>query len=143
MERRFVVPGKPVGKGRPRFSTASGYVKTYTPEKTANYENWVKLCYQDIWHGAPLLEGPLCMLLEATFEVPKSWPKKRRALAIDGHLRPVVKPDADNLIKAVADALNGIAYQDDVQVVSVTCHKQYGTAAGLVVSLRTLDEQEA
>ena len=38
-------------------------------------------------------------------------------MALDGRLLPMVKPDADNVYKAVADALNGIVYRDDVQVV--------------------------
>ena len=141
-ERMFTVPGKPVGKGRPRFSAAAGYVKAYTPAKTANYENWVRLCYQEAYRDMPQLEGPVCMVLEAVFAPAKSWPKKRRALALSGHLRPVTKPDADNLIKAVADALNGIAYRDDVQVVSVACDKRYGETEGLTVTLRPLQSEE-
>lgn len=39
--------------------------------------------------------------------------------------RPDKKPDADNILKAVLDALNGVAYEDDRQVVEVLCIKKY------------------
>ena len=43
-----------------------------------------------------------------------------------GEIFPTVKPDCDNIIKIVCDALNGLAYRDDSQVVAVTCQKKYG-----------------
>ena len=42
---RFVVPGQPFGKQRPKFSRAGQYVKTYTPGETVSYENLVKVMY--------------------------------------------------------------------------------------------------
>lgn len=46
--------------------------------------------------------------------LPKSKPKK---VILE---RDTFKPDIDNVIKLVLDALNGVAYDDDAQVVSVT-----------------------
>lgn len=58
--------------------------------------------------------------------IPKSFSKKKRVEALDGLLRPVSKPDTDNYVKAIADALNGVCYVDDSQVVSVVANKWYG-----------------
>lgn len=38
----IVIKGEPVGKGRPKFARQGNYVKTYTPEKTVEYENLIK-----------------------------------------------------------------------------------------------------
>lgn len=58
---------------------------------------------------------------------PKSMTKKNQLLAQQGLLRPIVKPDVDNVIKAILDALNGMAFEDDRQIVQVTCEKWYDT----------------
>jgi Holliday junction resolvase RusA-like endonuclease len=69
----FVIAGEPVGKARPRF-TRSGH--TYTPAKTVNYENLVKLSFTDqIGYFVPNKE-PVRMLLRAFYKIPKSTPKK-------------------------------------------------------------------
>ena len=120
------INGMPQGKGRPRF-TKQG--RTYTPQKTRRYEEAVR--------GAAMLaaraqgfvkhddDTPLEACISAWFPIPASWPKKKREAARSGALYPVVKPDADNIAKAVLDALNGIAFHDDRQVVSCTVRKRY------------------
>ena len=70
MKIAFVVPGKPVGKGRPRASTAGGHVHIHTPEATVTYENWVRACYLQN-HAGVRLEGQLAMELTAVFEPPR------------------------------------------------------------------------
>lgn len=117
----FFVPGVPVAKARPRF--ARGVV--YTPGKTVAYETLMKLSCG--W-GKPPVEGPLKVVLMATFPYPKSWSKKRIA-ATRWHTS---KPDADNLVKTL-DALNGVLWVDDSQVAHCTAHKQYGEHPGLEV----------
>ena len=44
---KFTVPGEVRGKGRPRFTKAGNHVRTYTDSSTVNYENWVKICFQE------------------------------------------------------------------------------------------------
>lgn len=121
---RFVVPGQPQGKGRPRFSLRGGYAQAYTPERTASYENLVKLSYQKRF-GQTMTPGPLSMTIWAYYGIPASWSKKKRDEALRRLIRPAVKPDADNIVKVICDALNGIAYLDDKQIVDLKMSKFY------------------
>lgn len=119
----FIVYGKPQGKARPRFSRKSGTV--YTPKQTAQYEKEIANEYK--------LGGGTCFPIDvyvgvhirAFFPVPKSWSKKAREMAEMKIIRPTSKPDADNVGKVVLDALNGVAYEDDRQVVKLSIEKFY------------------
>lgn len=135
--RTFTIPGKPVGKGRPRFSCNG----TYTPEKTANYETLVKWAYAEAYPVQRPFEDPVELVITAYYAIPKSWPKKKQQLAQAGELRPMVKPDADNIVKIISDALNGLAYKDDAQVVTVSFEKWYGDPM-VNVELRAYRKQE-
>lgn len=121
----FLVPGQPVGKGRPRFAKRGNFVQAYTPEKTANYENLVKVCAQMAMKGRALLDGPLTAAIIMEFQIPASWSKKRRQDAIEARVMPTCKPDADNGAKAILDSLNGIVYRDDSQVCVLLVKKRY------------------
>lgn len=124
MEIKFTVHGAPVGKGRPRF-TRTGH--TYTPEKTAAYEEKVRLCWKT-QSGQGFAGGiPLKAAIIAYFPIPKSVSKKKAA-AMDGMFH-IKKPDADNLCKSILDALNGCAYPDDSAVQIDRCWKIYTNAA--------------
>lgn len=123
---QFTVPGEPKGKGRPRFTNAGGFAKTYTPPETAGYENLVKLCYREKYGGMAFDEkAELDIKVTAFFSIPKSTSKKKREKMQDGDVRPTKKPDLDNILKIVADALNGIAYHDDSQIVYAEIAKYY------------------
>ena len=137
--RSFTVYGTPVGKGRPRFRNAGKFVQTYTPEKTANYETLVKLAYQQEHGGEPLLTGALHMELLAYFPIPKSTSKKDRALMILGKNWHIKKPDSSNVLKAVEDALNGIAYADDSSICSMTIVKKYSDTPRVEIMISELD----
>ena len=121
MTVEIIIPGKPVGKGRPRFSTANGFPRSYTPAKTVEYENLVRLAWMQAGHEK--IEGPIQVIIDASFPIPKGTSKKK-ASEIDKKAYPH-KPDCDNIAKTVLDALNGIAYDDDAQVVSLRVQKNY------------------
>ena len=89
-----------------------------TPTETVQYENWIKLCYQRSC-GHSRFAAPIVLEVNAYFGVPKSYTKKRRALCVQNLERPTCKPDMDNIVKAVADALNGVAYRDDSGIVEI------------------------
>ena len=137
----FIVPGPPVAKGRPRFSVrksqgGGAYVSVRTPDKTVIYENQVKLEYREQTGGHRFDDD--CMLeivIEAYYGIPKSDSKKKRAAMLTGDIRPTKKPDIDNVLKAVADSLNGIAYRDDSQIVRAVVDKFYDTAPRLIVTI--------
>ena len=139
MRLQFKVPGDPVGKGRPRFVRATG--RTYTPEKTERYENLVKLAFIKEYPDVTPIDGPISVEMVANFSVPKSWSKKKHALAIAGVLRPTKKPDTDNIAK-IKDALNGIAWRDDAQVVEELISKYYAEVPSLTVIIETIEEEE-
>lgn len=124
MKIKFTVPGVPVGKGRPRF-TRSGH--TYTPDKTKAYEEMVRECWRT-QSGRAFAGGiPLLVSIVAYFPVPKSVSRKKaEAMAGTFHIN---RPDADNLAKAVLDALNGLAYPDDSAVQIDGCRKIYTNGA--------------
>lgn len=127
MKVKFTVPGIPIGKGRPRFMKNG---RTYTPQKTREYENKVVQCWK-CQSEKGFADGiPLRATVTAFFTVPKSVSKKKAA-AMDGtpHIK---RPDADNVAKAILDALNGHAYNDDSAIASLTVWKYQTTGASRV-----------
>ena len=120
--RVFTVHREPKGKQRVRV-TRSGHA--YTPNDTTTYEGMVRAEYvQQVGDVKPFL-GEVEVTIWAYFEIPKSWSKKKQALAKACDLRPTKKPDGDNIGKMICDALNGLAYKDDAQVVTLRVHKFY------------------
>lgn len=71
----------------------------------------------------------------AQYPIPQSWSKRKKKEAIAGLIMPTTKPDGDNILKVVLDALNGLAYDDDRQVVKMCIIKAYGVNPGLVVQV--------
>lgn len=132
----FSVPGEPQGKGRPRFTTRSGYAKAYTPDATAAYEDAIRWAYRQV-HGA-YINGPVSVHIEAVYGIPKSASKAKRAAMLSGEILPCKKPDADNIAKVVCDALNGLAYKDDCQVVNLSVRRRYGDMPGISVGIEVM-----
>ena len=118
-EVRFVVYGDPVPKDRPR---AAGHI--YTPRKTENAESTVCLVYKSIYRGFRFEKGvPLRMVIDFYYRVAKSDSKKKKEQKVLGEIRPTQRPDLDNVAKLVQDAVNGVAYYDDSQIVELTVRK--------------------
>lgn len=137
------VPGAPQGKGRPRFrivKTLAGktFGSTYTPAKTRKYENFIASEARDVMQRRPPLEGPLLVRIDAYMEVPKSWSRKKRDQALTGVLSPTTKPDFDNIAKLV-DALKGIVWIDDSQVVDCRIVKSYSETPALVIQVTPVE----
>lgn len=136
-EVRFVIPGEPHGKARPRFNTHTGHA--ITPEKTANYETLAQWEYTRQCGHKFLDDAMLDMRIIAYYAVPKSDSKKLRARKLAGEVRPTKKPDMDNVIKIIADALNTVAYRDDTQIVDCQCRKFYSEEPRVEVIIRTVE----
>lgn len=129
----FTVEGPPQGKGRPRFRRAGNFVTTYTDQKTKTYEQTIKAWAQRaIGSGSPL-EGPVSVDLYIRIGVPASTTKKLTEACIRNEKLPTKKPDIDNIIKAYLDAINGIVYKDDTQVVRLSAKKVYSLVPGVDV----------
>lgn len=116
----FTINGECVPKARPRFSKF-GHV--YTTPKTRAYENIVKSTAID--NRVPCITTALRVELIIYKSIPKSFSKKKRELANEGEIYPVVKPDIDNYVKAVLDGLNGVLFVDDKQIVDFRAIKKY------------------
>lgn len=137
MKLKFTVLGEPAGKGRPRFSTRGPYVKTYTPEKTVNYETLVKLEYRRQCRDYKFdKDVPLDVRITAYYGIPKSASKKKSQLMRERRIRPMKKPDFDNIGKIVCDSLNEIAYHDDAQIVDAQVRKFYSDDPRVVVTIQ-------
>ena len=129
----FTVYGKPQGKGRPRF-TRTGHA--YTPDKTRDYEELVKVAY--IAAGGHMIpQGvPVRVEITAVYPTPKSATSTMRGKMASGEILPTVKPDWDNVGKIVCDALNGTAWHDDAQVTQATVFKVYGETPVVTIEIR-------
>lgn len=130
----FEIVGNPMGKQRPKFSRAGNFVRTYTPKETVNYEQWVKMCYIEAG-GKHLGSGPIGIELLVYYKIPKSFNKTKQQQALDGTIKPTVKPDCDNVLKIICDSLNGIAYDDDKQIVTAVVNKHYAYEPSVLVNI--------
>ncbi|MBR8074090.1 RusA family crossover junction endodeoxyribonuclease [Burkholderia cenocepacia] len=139
----FTVPGPPVAKGRPRFSRHGGHVRTHTPEKTERYENLVKMAASAAMRSAEPYAGPIRLVVHIGMPIPTSWSQKRQRAAAAGEIGATKKPDADNVVKALKDGMNGIAYVDDGQVVDLWVAKRYAVVPGVRVEVIELNLQRA
>jgi Holliday junction resolvase RusA-like endonuclease len=139
----FTIPGEPVGKGRPRVTLAGGRAHAYTPAKTAAYEQLVAVYAAAAMQNAPLLEHPVRVRLDIYCKVPGTWSKKRRSDALAGIERPAKSPDIDNIVKALADGMNGIVWVDDSQIVELVCSKHYALEPYVSVSVTSPEMEPA
>lgn len=129
----FTVPGDPEGKGRPRFARVGNTVRTFTPEKTRAYEDRVRFAYRSAAFGLTFKACPVMLTVSAFYAAPASASRKRQDALIG---EPCAKkPDADNVLKAIADALNGVAYDDDKQVVVAAIEKRWDRYGRVDVSI--------
>lgn len=133
----LIVYGNPVAQGRPRFSRQGGFVKAYDPIQSKSYKQLIRLELQ------PLLSDPdfipidqaCCLNLKVFRAMPKSFSKKKREEASLGYVRPTTKPDTDNYVKGVLDALNGAVLKDDSVVCEIFARKFYSERPRIEVVL--------
>ena len=113
---RFKVYGKVRGQSRPRFTTRGGFVKAYKDKRDVAYEQEIAKAYREA--GGTLHTGAVEVHITAYRALPQSRPLKVT------HEPDTFSPDVDNLCKIFLDALNGVAYKDDSQVVYLIAKKQ-------------------
>ena len=139
----FVVPGEPQGKGRPRFSSRVGRTFARTPEATVVYENLIRVEYERQCYGHRYDDSDMLSLqVIAHYGIPSSASKRKKQDMVTGKIRPTKKPDADNVLKVVADSLNQIAYRDDAQIVNVQVAKFYSHTPRLSISIKNILEEK-
>lgn len=129
MRIAFEIPVTPKPKGRPRFSVRGGFPRAYTPAATEQAEHDVAVLAARYAPPTPH-QGPVVIDLEFVLPIPSSWSRKKQAAALAGEIRPISKPDRDNLEKLVLDAFtrSGRWWRDDSQIVDGRSRKVYGAA---------------
>lgn len=130
----LIIPGEPMGKQRPKFNRWTK--SAHTPEKTVNYETYVKELYVN--NRLPMLEGYIKVEIIAFYKIPKSTSNKKRQQMLHNELRPDKKPDLDNIAKIICDSLNAIAYSDDKQIVSLSINKFYSEQPRVILKLNQI-----
>lgn len=135
---RFTIPGEPQGKGRARIGRVGGFSRMFTPAKTLAYEGLVAQMAAEAMAGAPLMDGPVALSLELLHTIPRSASNKTRAAMLAGQQRPTKKPDADNVLKAIADGMNGVVWRDDVQAVEIRLTKRFAEVPGVIVTVEAI-----
>ncbi|GAA5417963.1 hypothetical protein Pryu01_03041 [Paraliobacillus ryukyuensis] len=136
---KFTIPGEPVAQGRPRAGkTKYGKTVLYDPSKSKNYKQYIKLVASQ---HVPVkqIEGQISMRLKIYRQIPKSMTKKLRKASIDEIHRPTTKPDCSNIAKGIEDALNGMIYKDDSQIVDLRVSKYYSENPRVEVEIKVLE----
>lgn len=133
----FTIPGVPVAKGRPRVSSGGKFPRVFTPAKTRRYEDMIRCEAANAMGENPPIDEPVSMVVTAYVAMPKSMSNKKRVDAMDGILKPVTRPDADNYAKAALDGCNAILFRDDSLVTDLIVRKRYSERPRLTITIET------
>ena len=129
---KLTIPGVPFGKERPKFTSRGKFGKAVTPEKTVNYETFVKLLYNEKYGKLSFeADEPLKITIRAFMQ--------QKELMRQGVLRPTKRPDWDNIGKIIGDALNAIAYPDDKQIVESHIVKFFDENPRVEIEIENID----
>ena len=138
---RFTIPGPAVPQGRTRLTTRGRYPHAYDPQKSREYKQLVQAIAKAAMRkrGGALLEGPVMLSVQEFRAVPKSWNKEKREAALGGSIFPTTKPDTSNVVKGIEDAMNGIVWHDDAQVVITRTLKIYDESPRVEVEVKEVE----
>jgi Holliday junction resolvase RusA-like endonuclease len=146
------IAGPVVAKARARakiqkLKSGQLVAQIYPEGDTVKYEAQIRYAGQiamaEQHPGNPATAQPCSMTVDIYLALPTSEHKRVQAAMLLGHLRPMKKPDSDNVLKTAADGLNGIVYRDDKQIVEATVRKWWSLDPKLVITVETLSEPEA
>jgi len=132
----FKLDADPVGKQRARYARRGNFVQTYTPDKTRNYEALLKDAAIEAMGSSEPLETPVSLYLYIRVPIPKSFSKKKVQECLNGSEQPMKKPDSSNVLKSVEDAMNGVVYKDDCQIINHHMTRVYSTLAGVDICVK-------
>lgn len=112
---------------------------TYTPKQTTEYEKLIRASYTAVSKIFFEKDTPLIISIIALFSIPKSVSQKTKNLMLKGDILPTKKPDSDNIIKIVLDALNGVCYHDDAQICSIHFEKKYAEIPATKIIIKEIE----
>lgn len=138
MDLIFTVEGKVKAKQSFKF-TQNG--RRYTPSDIIEYSNLVKLSFihkYPNWDMKEYENKPLRMEITVFMKIPKSFSKKKQNDAMLDNIRPIVKPDCDNISKNICDSLNGIVYPDDKQICELLVRKKYAEREFVIIGIEEM-----
>lgn len=163
MEIKFTIPGKPRGKQRPRICRINGKTITYTPKQTTEYEKLVRASYTAVSKMFFDKNIPLEISITALFSIPRvKVPQPSRTQNLTDRVEsliarnslkgskktdytncptarwPTKKPDSDNIIKIILDALNGVCYHDDSQICKIYFEKKYSEIPKVEITIKEI-----
>jgi Holliday junction resolvase RusA-like endonuclease len=130
----ITVHGKPIAQARPRFVRRGKFVTTYNPQETEAGRFALSVMAQ-LPEGFQPLPGALRLSCDFNMPIPNSATKRQKAEIDIGIRKHVKKPDLDNLCKFIKDAMNGIVWQDDSQVVILEARKRYSYQPSTVIEI--------
>lgn len=139
---KMTVFGEPVPQGRPRFSTINGHVQAIDPKKSRNYKQLIQLEAQPLFYeGFKAIEAASRLKLHIFRSIPQSWSKKKKEAALGNILRPTSRPDTDNYVKGVLDALNGFVVKDDSCIVHIEAGKFYSDRPRIEIEVEEISDE--
>lgn len=144
MKLKFEVAGEPVAQARPRVVRTKTGVRGIDPAKSKNYKAWVKFCalnaFRKLETKEPkkLMAAPLKVKLLIYRSIPRSDSNKLKIQKQNNDVLPTVKPDIDNVFKAVTDALTGIIWQDDKQIVNAEIAKRFSSMPRVEIEIEEI-----
>lgn len=138
----ITVHGEPVAQGRPRFANHGGFTTAYDPPQSAKYKSKIQKELQPLIANKKFkpFDGPCSLELRIYRSIPKSFSRKKQNAAANGEIRPTTRPDTDNYVKGILDALNGIVVKDDSQIVDIVAQKFYSDIPRIEVVVSELTE---
>jgi Holliday junction resolvase RusA-like endonuclease len=132
----YIVYGEPVGKGRPRFARRGKFTSTYTPQKTKTYEDEIRMMAKAAMGSSEPLDTPMTVAIYIRVGIPASYSKQKHKDALAGVIKPMKKPDLDNVAKCFLDSMSEIVYLDDKQVVNLHVTKVYAETPAVEVMVK-------
>lgn len=140
---KFTYYVSPVAQGRPRITTVGGHARAYDPIKSRDFKAMLKQHAQSICIQP--LNGALALTVRIYREIPKSFSRKKAMAAENGKIRPITKPDVSNYLKGIEDALNGVLWHDDSQIVAYKepFGKYYSSTPRIEIEVEQIDLTES
>lgn len=129
----FEVTGQIVGKQRPRVNMYTGNV--YTPNKTKDYEEWIRQSFFVKYPRFNMLTNRIKVEIIAYLNIPKNTSNKQKEQMKNDEISPLKKPDIDNIAKVVLDAINNYVIKDDIQVSKINIEKRYAEEEKLSIKI--------